>query len=102
MERITRKAPGCFKYSLKDHEPITGEFAHYDTFFNYMMVIKRLGELEDALEPKSIEEWHEDDGECLWWKYPIEEAPYVGSPLDVNWPGYHTHFTKIMEPLKIK
>lgn len=30
------------------------------------------------------EEWHEDIGTVLWWKFPIEEAPYVGSPLDLG------------------
>jgi hypothetical protein len=43
-------------------------------------------------------EWHEDDGEVLWWRFPIEEAPYVGSPLCNDWPGHHTHFTQIVCP----
>ena len=57
----------------------------------------------------------------LWWRFPIEEAPYVGSPLDLGhqfevvirrhgegeevgsyfvggWPGYHTHWTPIPLP----
>jgi hypothetical protein len=72
-------------------------------------------------EPRPLSEWHEDMGPMLWWKFPVTEAPYVGSPLDcgfaisveVNgervglkdvggWPGYHTHFTPIplaSEPL---
>jgi hypothetical protein len=40
-----------------------------------------------------FEDWHEDIGPVLWWKFPIEESPYVGTPLDQNWPGYHTHWT---------
>lgn len=102
MERLTRKALGCFEYSLKDHKPKIGGFGDYDTFFDYSMAVRRLGKLEDSLEPKPIEEWHEDDGDCLWWKFPIEEAPYCGSPLDEDWPGYHTHFTKVIEPIIIK
>ncbi len=69
---------------------------------------------------RPIEEWTEEDGDVLWWKFPIEEAPYSGSPNDcgrtclitlnlvgeehahpVNiggWPGYHTHWTPIVEP----
>lgn len=40
-----------------------------------------------------LDEWHEDDGDVLWWKFPIEEPPYVGTPNDEDWPGYHTHWT---------
>lgn len=64
-----------------------------------------------------LSEWHEDDGDVLWWKFPIEEAPYIGSPLSLGqtvevtlraygidklmrcqvggWPGYHTHWTPL-------
>lgn len=74
-------------------------------------------------KPRPLAEWHEDMGDVLWWKFPISEAPYVGSPLDLGrdvvvevsvgafhgsesktvtfhiegWPGYHTHFTPIPE-----
>jgi hypothetical protein len=69
---------------------------------------------------RPIEEYHEDMGDVLWWKFPITEAPYVGSPNDMGrvvgiqiigadepmlstfnvcgWPGYHTHFTMIDTP----
>lgn len=43
-------------------------------------------------------EWHEDIGDVLWWRFPIVEAPYVGSPLDTDWPGYHTHWTRFSLP----
>jgi hypothetical protein len=73
-------------------------------------------ELEDMVRPRPIAEYDEDMGQVLWWKFPIVEAPYVGSPLDVGisvqmiasgnerpsqpyqvggWPGYHTHWTPI-------
>lgn len=26
-------------------------------------------------------EWHEDMGDVLWWRFPITEAPHVGSPV---------------------
>ncbi|QOY37693.1 hypothetical protein AWH56_008970 [Anaerobacillus isosaccharinicus] len=100
MERLTKRTIGCFQYTLKDHNPITGEFNNYDTFFNYSMGIKRLGELEDTNTPKSIDEWHEDDGDCLWWTFPIEEPPYCGSPLDCDFPDYVTHFTKLTLPIE--
>lgn len=47
---------------------------------------------------RPLEEWGEDYGDVLWWKFPIEEPPYVGSPLDANWPAYHTHWTPIVCP----
>ena len=64
-----------------------------------------------------LEAWNEDYGDVLWWKFPVNEAPYVGSPLDLGytvevtvatvyggnkfttmvggWPGYHTHWTPL-------
>ena len=47
---------------------------------------------------RPLEEWWEAYGDVLWWKFPSEEPPYVGSPLDENWPGYHTHWTPIPLP----
>jgi hypothetical protein len=47
---------------------------------------------------RPLAEWHEDFGPQLWWKFPIEEPPYAGTPLDQDWPGYHTHFTAIKIP----
>ena len=66
---------------------------------------------------KPLSEWHEDIGPVLWWKFPINEPPYIGSPLDIGravevtirdsvrdykytenvggWPGYHTHWTPL-------
>jgi hypothetical protein len=35
-------------------------------------------------QPRPIEEYHEDMGDVLWWKLPITEAPYVGSPRDTG------------------
>ena len=47
---------------------------------------------------RPLEEWCEDYGDVFWWKFPIEEPPYVGSPLDEKWPAYHTHWTPIEIP----
>lgn len=68
----------------------------------------------------SLDEWTEHDGDVLWWKFPLSESPYVGSPLDTGravevtirdsvrdytytqhfggWPGYHTHWTRLPVP----
>lgn len=82
-----------------------------------------MGILRKELEARPLSEWHEGIGPVLWWKFPITEAPYVGSPLDLGhtvelhthdsaegpriaarttiggWPGYHTHWTPILKPL---
>jgi hypothetical protein len=72
------------------------------------------------MKPRPIWEYREDMGDVLWWKFPIDEPPYVGSPLDLGetieieirdlthtstlrrtvggWPGHHTHFTPIPIP----
>jgi hypothetical protein len=41
------------------------------------------------------EQWHEDDGPKLWWRFPVEEPPYAGTPNDSDWLGLHTHFTRL-------
>jgi hypothetical protein len=40
-----------------------------------------------------LDEWHEDIGNVTWWEFPISEPAWIGTPLDSDWPGYHTHFT---------
>lgn len=56
MDRLTISDHiSCFNYDLKDHKHIVGEFGEYDTFFNYSMAVKRLGEYEDTgLTPDEI------------------------------------------------
>lgn len=55
--------------------------------------------LEFFSKPIPYEEWHEDDGLVIWWRMPIEEPPYVGSPLCDDWTeNYYTHFTRLIEP----
>ena len=51
-----------------------------------------------------IEQWCEDYGNCLFWRLPINEPPYCGTPLDVAWSEnnlgeYYTHFTILTEPV---
>lgn len=48
-----------------------------------------------------LDEWHEDDGDVLWWTWPVVEAPWCGSPICCDWPGYHTHWTKFEVPQNI-
>lgn len=50
--------------------------------------------------PHPIEKWHEDDGCVIWWKLPVCEPPYVGTPLDTDFnEDYYTHFTFLAEPI---
>lgn len=39
---------------------------------------------EDLYRIRPFCDWHEDHGDVLWWRIPISEAPYVGSPLDLG------------------
>lgn len=61
--------------------------------------------LRDGIPARRIEDWHEDDGNVLWWVKPgrdggIEgegpgEPPYAGRPDDSDWPGYHRWWTPL-------
>jgi hypothetical protein len=44
-------------------------------------------------------EWHEDIGPVLWWFFPITEPPYVGTPLDSEWPLHDVsdNFDEVVE-----
>lgn len=50
-------------------------------------------EVERLHTARPLSEWHEDYGEVLWWRLPVDEPPFCGSPLGSDWPGYHTHWT---------
>lgn len=53
---------------------------------------------------RPAEEYHEDHGAVLWWHFPIEEPPEVGTPDCCDRYGnpviseYHTHWTPIPIP----
>ena len=46
-----------------------------------------------AQNARPLSEWHEDDGPVVWWRFPVHEPAWIGTPLDTDWPGYHTHWT---------
>lgn len=51
--------------------------------------------------PLPLDDWHEDIGPVLWWFFPVQEAPWCGTPECSDWPGYHTHWTPlpgVMQP----
>lgn len=93
--------------------------------FSITMVAEKDG-IHDA---RPLAEWHEDIGDVLWWRFPIEEPPYCGTPNDQGhpvevdlrhydgagnvkkmklkttvggWPGYHTHWTPLLLPMEPK
>ena len=53
---------------------------------------------KSAAVARPREDWDEDDSAVLWWRFPIEEPPYVGHPNCDDWPGYHTHWTRLVIP----
>jgi hypothetical protein len=59
-------------------------------------------QIERLTTLRSASEWHDDFGDVLWWRLPIQEAPYVGSPLECGWfADFYTHWTplpKVKEP----
>lgn len=38
----------------------------------------------DLMRVRPYCDWHEDIGDVLWWRIPISEPPYLGSPLDLG------------------
>jgi hypothetical protein len=38
------------------------------------------------VKARPLSEWHEGIGDALWWRFPITESPYVGTPLDTGEP----------------
>lgn len=57
-----------------------------------------MDELARITKVHPADDYHEGLGDVLWWALPVTEAPYVGSPLQADWPGYHTHWTPVPTP----
>lgn len=55
---------------------------------DFMFECPSCGEVYDVRDrishARPISEWHEDMGDKLWWRFPLAEAPYVGSPMDLG------------------
>ena len=54
-------------------------------------------------QARPASEWHEDLGNVIWWRLPVTEPPYVGTPYDDTWilngwDNYYTHFTLLVIP----
>lgn len=44
---------------------------------------------------RPLDEWCEAIGNVLWWDFPVAEPPYCGTPFDMDFPDYKTHWTPI-------
>lgn len=60
--------------------------------------VLHLIDVERLSAPRPLSEWTEEDGDVLWWRFPVVEPPYVGSPLCEDFPDYLTHWTTILVP----
>lgn len=49
-------------------------------------------------QARERDEWGEEDGPVLWWRFPVTEPPYCGTPLDDDFPEYVTHWTTFEVP----
>lgn len=64
-----------------------------------------MAEFDGQIPARPRSEWHEDHGPALWWHFPIQEPPYVGTPNDLDWPvngddDWCTHWTPLPIPPK--
>ncbi len=63
-----------------------------------LLEIAKAHAIRKSVKLNTLDAWHESEGDVLWWRFPVDEPPYVGSPLDTEWPGYHTHWQRIEVP----
>ncbi|MEN1942691.1 hypothetical protein WCE55_02365 [Luteimonas sp. MJ293] len=60
----------------------------------YSLEVASLSQQPAAVDgARPLDDWHEDDGPVVWWKLPVDEPAWIGTPLDSDWPEYHTHWT---------
>lgn len=117
LGQFTDRGCKCHKTpeQLRDEEIVALRERRDDLLRSNNEFEQRARQAERALKamttPRPISEYHEDMGAVIWWKLPITEPPYVGSPNDIGervlldgdvettviggWPGYHTHFTPL-------
>ena len=52
----------------------------------------------ELYRPRPFSEWLEDHGNVLWWRLPISEPPYVGTPNDLG----RTEVHEVTDTLSIR
>jgi hypothetical protein len=56
----------------------------------------------NVITPRLAADWSEEFGAVLWWRAPIGDPAYCGSPLDTNWPGGFSHWTPMLVPMALR
>lgn len=75
------------------HEPAVTLCAYLQCTEPAALCLEHSGAGSPPVLARHIDEYHEDFGPVVWWKFPVNEPSYIGTPTDDNWPGYHTHWT---------
>lgn len=57
-----------------------------DVLFSAAQLIKDT--ILESNVARPLAEWHEDMGPVLWWRFPVDEEPWCGTPNFCSWPGY--------------
>jgi hypothetical protein len=82
--------------SAEGHGPV---YPDADTVCVAIREMRReLNDYSDVRIERERDAWHEEDGPVLWWKFPVVEPPYAGTPLDDDFPEYVTHWTRVQTP----
>lgn len=76
----------------------TERIARQDQLRQFSSAGERVMFVDTNAQVHARDEWREEDGDVLWWKFPVDEPPHVGSPLDYEFPDYFTHWTRVIVP----
>ncbi|EEI83524.1 hypothetical protein [Anaerococcus tetradius] len=85
---------GDFSLKTLDGLNLINMYRGYDVFYAHWIATNRLGKLEDALTLKKQEDWHEDYGDCIWFRKNkgCFEPVYIGGCLDDDFPKAYAEF----------
>ena len=82
--------------NIADNESWSGSCCSADNEAIYHCVIESAPEFNESQNFLTYEDWWEDDGDVIWYKFPVDEPPYIGSPLNSDWiEGYYTHWVPL-------
>lgn len=95
---LVAKCDSLDRHAKEWHELFLKKESEVDILQQQLHQVKET--LRKHTELHLASEWHEDMGDCIWWRMPIEEPPHCGNPLDSEWTeDYYTHFTMLVEPI---
>lgn len=78
------------------HERAANEHVTYSATIATLRLAR--DELLRLYTPQPRRLWTEQHGPVLWWRDPVNEPPYCGTPLDDDFPEHVTHWTPVPEP----